>query len=420
MSAFACDPTRGSERAVGWSWAVSAAELHEVVLITGAWNREYVEPHRSRTSLRDVVYVDFPNATVRWLGRHAIGHYLSYIIWQKLASNIARQVDSEYHFDLIHHVTYGATWLPSFMSELGIPVLLGPLGGAERCPAPLLRSLPLSGLLTELVRLTSQRVFHLMPSVRRTLRSASLCLAKTHDSQESLRRHGAPNVSVVSELSVPASLLEDSAAAPRENATSLDRPKFVAVARLEYWKGVHLTVRGFASARRVLPDARLVVVGDGPERARLGRLTRRLRLDDCVEFVQQLPRSEVLRAMSSATALVHPSLHDSSGNVLVEALACGLPIIYLKTGGPAVVVPPGAGLPVEPSTPSATISALGAAMERIATEEGLRARLSEACVSSAERLYGRAALQRRIEREYWAALQTARTDGHPATAEPVA
>ena len=84
---------------------------------------------------------------------------------------------------------------------------------------------------------------------------------------------------------------------------------FISMARLLYWKGFHLGLAAFAQAK--LPGARYVVVGDGPEMARLKSDAQRLGIAPQVDFVGRLPRNETMARLAECHVLVHPSLHDS-------------------------------------------------------------------------------------------------------------
>ena len=102
-------------------------------------------------------------------------------------------------------------------------------------------------------------------------------------------------------------------------------------------KGVHLAVQAMALIRnQVLVE--LTIVGRGPEESRLKEEVRRLRLDQCIHFYPWIPKAQVLALHATHDAFLFPSLHDSSGTVVVEAIAHGRPVICLDLGGPAVTV----------------------------------------------------------------------------------
>ncbi|HEX5203944.1 glycosyltransferase [Paractinoplanes rhizophilus] len=124
-----------------------------------------------------------------------------------------------------------------------------------------------------------------------------------------------------------------------------ERPRIVHVARLVEVKGTADLLRAFATVRRALPAAELIIVGDGPLRAQLGALATELGIASAVRFLGALPHAEVLAEIGAAQVLCLPSATASSGAqeglglVLLEAAASGRPVIGTDHGGiPEAVV----------------------------------------------------------------------------------
>ncbi|WP_297065479.1 glycosyltransferase family 4 protein [Thermococcus sp.] len=103
------------------------------------------------------------------------------------------------------------------------------------------------------------------------------------------------------------------------------------VGRLIPEKGVDLLLRALAEVKREIPDVRAVVVGDGPERGRLERLSARLGLEDSVLFTGFLEsRDEVIAIIKASKVFVLPSRREGFGMVALEAMASGLPVVTLN------------------------------------------------------------------------------------------
>jgi glycosyltransferase involved in cell wall biosynthesis len=124
---------------------------------------------------------------------------------------------------------------------------------------------------------------------------------------------------------------------------------FLCVTHLEYLKGIDVLLHAFAGLQASKAQAsRLVIAGSGVERARLEALCYSLGLKDHVVFTGRLGRKEVLEQMQQADALVLPSRFEAFGIVLIEAMACGLPVIATNSGGPADIVKHDTGLLCKP------------------------------------------------------------------------
>jgi colanic acid/amylovoran biosynthesis glycosyltransferase len=116
-------------------------------------------------------------------------------------------------------------------------------------------------------------------------------------------------------------------------ARDSDALRFLIVARLVEVKGVEYTLQAFARVNYLYPKTSLVVIGDGPEKATLVGLTRRLDLNGSVKFLGQAPNSVVRQHMQESDVFVLSSVTTADGKpdsapvVLMEAQACGLPVI---------------------------------------------------------------------------------------------
>jgi glycosyltransferase involved in cell wall biosynthesis len=121
--------------------------------------------------------------------------------------------------------------------------------------------------------------------------------------------------------------------------TPAPQPLFVFTGRLAREKGVATLLRALARAREQGSTARLRVVGDGPLRPALERLTGELGLSDVVEFTGWLPPDRVEAQLADAWALVAPSLWaEPLGLSALEAIVRGIPVIGSATGGLAETI----------------------------------------------------------------------------------
>jgi glycosyltransferase involved in cell wall biosynthesis len=147
-------------------------------------------------------------------------------------------------------------------------------------------------------------------------------------------------------------------------------------------KGFDVLVKAFARATRAHPDWRLVLWGEGPDRAGLLALAERQGVADRVSCPG---RSEAPGSwIASTTVFVLSSRHEGLPNALIEAMAAGSPVIATDcpVGGPRSMIAEGLdGLLVPPDD----VEAMAAALERVIASRALRDRLGAAAIKSAER-----------------------------------
>lgn len=125
-------------------------------------------------------------------------------------------------------------------------------------------------------------------------------------------------------------------------------PVLLSVGYLIERKGHHIAIDALARLLPTHPNARLVIIGDGEERANLQRRCKDLGVDAHVTFTGNLPNAELFRWYSAADILVLASSREGWANVLLESMACGTPVVATRIWGtPEVVACDTAGLLVD-------------------------------------------------------------------------
>src|SRR5574341_579806 len=147
-------------------------------------------------------------------------------------------------------------------------------------------------------------------------------------------------------------------------------PLLVCASRLIAPKGVDLLLEALAVYRLQAGPCMLWIIGDGPEREPLGRLARRLGIEDSVAFLGTVDPGELKGALQACDALVFPTLQDLVGRVVVEALTVGVPVVLSPmTGAAGTIVQDGVnGLIVHPRDHHA----LAGALARVVDPEAAR------------------------------------------------
>jgi glycosyltransferase involved in cell wall biosynthesis len=165
---------------------------------------------------------------------------------------------------------------------------------------------------------------------------------------------------------------------PGESADTADdrpsptHPVVGFVGRLVDTKRVDLLVDAFAELTRVQPEVRLTIVGDGPEKNPLRERIRRAGIDDRVDMAGAV--DDVERWMAGFTCLALPSELEGLPNVLLEALAHGVPVVASATGDVEDIVVDGkTGFRIRDTSPEALASLLN----RVISDEDLQRRVRD-------------------------------------------
>ncbi len=364
LSAFACAPGFGSEPNVGWEIVRQVSKVHEVWVLTHVNNRTAIQRGLTASALPGVhfLFIGLPwflekNVKKPWY------HHLYYITWQFEAFRAARRIHREIAFDMVHHVTYVNSWLPSWMGWIGAPFLWS-AGIRDRTPRRFLKHMSRKSRIWEVTRnilMNTLGTFtHFLTATRASLilSSSDLSLWKK---RLPLRRflHGA--------LTPMEFRVLDGGSRPKEDVL-----RIASAGRLMGLKGFSLSLAAFAEFYRECPTSEYWIVGDGPEREVLREMAIELGCERGVRFPGWLPRAKMLDLMSHIDILIHPSFHEQFAYVLLEAMAAGIPVICLDVGGPSMLVTDGCGLKIPMSTPSKVIHAIHQGLRLLAADPSKR------------------------------------------------
>lgn len=343
ISAFACRPGWGSEPGVGWNWAhtLSAISDHQVTVLTQERNRGAIEAHVRVHGEQGMTfrYVSlFGDGAIPF---GTIGHYLYYYLWQ-LKALLAVLMSGEWReFELVHHLTYGGIRTGSLLWLLPRPFMFGPVGGGEMAPMRLVRPLGMKALAKEGIRTLSNRLSLCDPVLFAMQLRATRVLARTQETKKLLRFCGR-RVAIQNEIAADRSAM----AAPRERRGGTGI-KLLYAGRLIYWKGATYLLEAMKLLDGDGRPCELDIAGEGDLRPDIEARARSL--DRCeVRLHGRVDQARLFELYREADVLILPSLHDSGGTVVIEALSFGLPVICFDLGGPPLIMG-GGGIAIDVS-----------------------------------------------------------------------
>ncbi len=382
LGAYACQPNWGSESFVGWNRAVQASRFGQVDVILHAYAKEVaaIEAAVERDGLADSIRFHVLDDTPleRALQRVPGGFYPSYRLWQRRAYRLAQRLHAEAPFDLVHQATFCGYREPGELWKLDVPFVWGPVGGTQDTPAAFLDSAGPQMAVTERVRTALNGVQLRGGRVRRAAEAADVLLAANSTGKRDLER--VLGVTVRQHLETGTGEV----GSPKRWADRKPGPfRLLWAGVLNPTKGLHLMLGALEQLRAGAlgggPEVELIVVGDGPEASLLTDVPG-------VDWRGWIPRDDLLNLYADVDGFAFTSLRDTSGNVMLEALSAGLPVIYLDHQGAADVCSVECGLPVPVTTPDEVVQDLARAVTTLATQAPLYDRLSRGAIEQARAL----------------------------------
>ena len=134
----------------------------------------------------------------------------------------------------------------------------------------------------------------------------------------------------------------------RKKARPENIKKILFVGRLIYWKGAKFALVAFKEALKKDNELTLTLIGNGPEAKYLKEISKKLKIFNKITWIEWIDHDLLINTYGDFGIFLFPSLHDSGGLVCLEAMASGLPIICLNTGGPGRLIEKSFGISVDP------------------------------------------------------------------------
>jgi glycosyltransferase involved in cell wall biosynthesis len=375
LIAPACDGQDVGEAWVAYQWVQILAARHEITVLT-YYKRGHTPLSHQIRGIRVIEWPEPPGlARAERLNSMLKPAYIPF--YARSRRWIRRRLAHGETFDLAHQLTPVAIRYPSPAAGLGLPFVLGPVGGSLESPPGFAAEEGTNPWYVGLRALDGMRLRR-DPWLRRTYARAGCVIGiapYVYDllSPIPLRRFEVMSDTGIERLPAPAG---------REGRSGEVRLLFVG--RLVRTKGVRDAIRavGFAQDLGVSLD----VVGDGFDRPVCEALASELGLAGRVRFHGWLPRPRVEDFYRAADVFIFPSYREPGGTVVFEAMSHGLPLIVSDRGGPGSVVDETCGLRVTPGSPDQYARDLSTAVAKLAGEPGLRLRLGAGARRRAEAL----------------------------------
>jgi lipopolysaccharide/colanic/teichoic acid biosynthesis glycosyltransferase/glycosyltransferase involved in cell wall biosynthesis len=382
MCAYYCSPAKGSDWRVGFGRVLAAASRFQVFVLTGEHSRADIEEYcRIYGEIPNVRFFYVDSGGGGWLSRipksFLYVNPFQYADWQRRALALARELHGQYRFDLVHHVTLVGYRQPGCLYKLGVPFIWGPIGGTQDFPFRFLPGAGFRGAIQEGARsLVNAVQIRYSRKVRQAMRHAAVVLAANSECERAIRKHYGRNAVLLLETGIDA-VRPKSARDPGEELRVLWSGD------LSAHKALHLLFRALSSIREQVRFS-VRILGTGARLERLRAEARRLGIDEVCEFTGFLPLDRAMAQSEWADVFVFTSLRDTSGNVMLEAMSRGVPVICFDHQGAHDIVTDTSGIRIPLTSPAAAVQELARAIKTVADDRPLLSSLGAGALRRAE------------------------------------
>lgn len=376
--------TEGGEGNLGWNIVCQIDRFCQQFVVTHIQNKQSIEDKLIKNPLPNTkfYYFSLPLLFDNLQKFHGGVQIYAYL-WQIKAYFVAKKLHKEINFDIFHHITYANDWMASFIGAL-LPILYirGPGGGAQKVPNMFLDKFSLAENMKEKLRDFGQWVFRHDPYFIISQNRAKAILVCNKEAFNALPEKWQVKAQIFPVNGIHFNDFKNFI--KNDNGGNF---VIVTAGRLIKIKGFDLAIRAFADFNKKAVNSKLVIFGNGPEMHNLKNLAESLGVENKVIFQGWLPRQELLFKMVNADLFLFPSLRDGGGNVVVEAMAAGLPVICFDLAGPGMHIDQTCGIKIKADNPEKAILNMTKALEELYFNKELRLQLSNKAKEKAKNEY---------------------------------
>lgn len=376
ISAYACEPYKGSEQGVGWNWSMQIARQNNVIVITRSNNEPIISAYLSEHPMENIRfdYCDIPK-TIRKFKKGSKGVHWYYYLWQYYCYKTAKKIVKTEHVDFTFTVTFGNMWLPTFLYKLSARHIWGPIGGEAGIPKILWNSISLKQKIIETIRILNPYIPISNPFYRQICRKSYRIIARTNEVANVLPSSCCDKVTVC---------LETGASKEYCNFMKLSSDKIVSnddlvyVGQLIPRKMLDIGIEAFAKIAKKYPQVNFNLVGAGPEEVKLKELTKSLGLDKRILFHGSTPRAEAISIMQKSAIVVHPSAYEGGCWSLLEAMMSGKAVICFDVSGNHVLMSKECAALIPMMSHDKAVNAFAQKIDLLLQDKSLRIKMGKA------------------------------------------
>lgn len=376
--AYACEPNRGSEPGTAWNIATRLAKTCDVTVVTRANNQEVIENEVGKEGEKSLsfLYIDPPTLFLKMKKAHILPVQAFYAFWQMSVAKALWANHLMDQFDIVHQMTFNSFEIPpyAFLRQSKAQFIWGPIGGGQTVPINQLGLFGKKGSVLEFLRNVRVYISAFNPLCMRALSHSALVYFANDETRRLLERWCKADVDMMIDVGVDVGKFK-----PRdEKAGQSDKSVILFGGRLEGRKGAILLLKALFLLKLEGAPFECRIIGSGPDEAFLKRWIDDRGMADEVKLLGLVTHAQMAQEFGEANIFVFPSLRDTSGAIVMEAMATSLPTVCLNHQGGGMMVDDVSGIKIKSESVEAMAKSLSQGIERLLNDEELRVTMGAA------------------------------------------
>ncbi len=331
VSAYACEPGLGSEIGVGWHWILEMSKNFDLWVLTRESNRATIEGWLKDNKLYNCpnfIYYDIPKKWRFWK-RGLRGVHIYYLLWQKLTNKLVKKTMEDNNIEAYHLLTYGNALWPVSKYGRKKQFIWGPTSVGNSVPYEFIKHYKGKDWLKEVIQALMVKSLYFNTFFRSKCKDANLILCKTEKTRLCIPEKYRDKAIVFTDVAVELTDYNNISNMPKEDNVT----KFLAVGRLDAWRGFDILLEAISVARVTVPDIHLDLLGEGSDRNRLLEIIADKGLSSCVSLKGHVSLEDYHQYMANCDVVVNPALKEGAVTTAFDSMNFIKPLICIDTGG---------------------------------------------------------------------------------------
>lgn len=385
LSIYACGPNKGSEIGLGWNWVYNLSDHVQLHVLTESEFQQDIENALEKwdKKYKPIFYfIDIGSDKIRKMcwdqGDYRFYYY--YKKWQKKAYIRAKGIIETNKISLIHHLNMIGYREPGYLWKLkDIPYVWGPIGGFGGIKLRYLPSIGFKNGTFYLIKNIVNYFQRFSPRVVKALRRSKLLLSASIESFHVIQKFYRRSSILFNETGAKQIVVKNSAKSRVENNELV-----------VFWVGKFVARKALDIALRTMSHLRdkpikLKIIGGGVNIDFYKDISDNLYLNN-IEWLGEIQHESVLKELCKGDVLLFTSLDEGTPHVVLEALACGLPVLCHDICGQSTVITNDCGVKIKAISPDNSASEFAYHLSRLIDSNNYLSKLKTGALSRSKEL----------------------------------